>query len=390
MTMKTKSSLGKAALVGSACMALLLSACSTTGSGAMAGAAPITYKADQGQYQQASVTMPSYTQAAPRRSVSAPLLPEARPEPVTPRAQPLPQAKAVPDMKIAPHSSDFDQKSIDRELYAHQRIGKKYSIMGKSYTPKHQPNYNKVGTASWYGDKFHGKLTANGETYDMNGITAAHKTLPLNSMVYVTNVETGKGIMVRINDRGPFVSGRIIDLSRQTAKRLGLFDSGLARVRVQYAGPADPNAHNVPRGPKQVPVTPRPKPKSDDLVAEVPTYQPPVAAPTQPRYQSLRDLGATPAQPVALPLTRPAPTLPQPFANRPAQPQSNGVNPLLGLRPLTPSPAAPQTNGVPTGDDPETLTIKGRVHMVNSQSDGSQEQARFIPAVNYTDLPAGQ
>ena len=131
----------------------------------------------------------------------------------------------------------FDQSSVDTDLYKHQRIGKKYKIMGKSYTPKHQPHYNKVGTASWYGDKFHGKPTATGELYDMDDITAAHKTLPLNSMVYVTNLKTGKGMMVRVNDRGPFVDGRIIDLSRASARRLGMFTSGLGRVRVQYAAP---------------------------------------------------------------------------------------------------------------------------------------------------------
>jgi len=365
----------------------------------MAGAAPISYKAGQGQYQQASITMP-YTAEAPSRRTLPPM-PEARPEPVTPRAQPLPQAPAVPEVKSVPaplptpHTPEFDQKTIDRALYAHQRIGKTYTIMGKSYTPKHEPKYNKVGTASWYGDKFHGKLTANGETYDMNGISAAHKTLPLNSMVYVTNVQTGKGMMVRINDRGPFVGDRIIDLSRQTAKRLGLFDSGLARVRVQYAGPADPNAHNIPRGPKHVPVVPRAKPLTGERVAEVPSYLPPVAAtPSQPRYQPLRELGSAPAQPVAQPLEQPqsfaqqpVPAMPQPFMQHPmpAQQQSNGVNPLLGLQPLNPVPMVPETNSAPTEDDPVTLTIKGRVHMANSQNGTSQEQAKFIPAVNYAD-----
>jgi len=366
MTIKTKHGLGKLPLVGGACLALLLSACSTTATGPTAQGAPITYKADQGQYQQASIATP-YT---------APTLPEARPVPVAPRAQPLPPVVSEPATPAQLPKSEFNQNTVDQALYAHQRIGKTYSIMGKSYTPKHQPTYNVVGTASWYGDKFHGKLTANGETYDMNGISAAHKTLPLNSMVYVTNVETGKGMYVRINDRGPFVGTRIIDLSRQTALRLGLFDSGLAKVRVQYAGPADPNAHNIARGPKHVPVAPRPKPKSDDLVAEV------------PQYQSLRDLGQAPAQPVAL---QPTPQQQAPAPARPYASQPNGVNPLIGLQPLNPVPTQPNnTHGVPTQDAPVTLTIKGRVHMANSNNDGSQEQAKFIPAVNYTDLPTKQ
>jgi len=89
--------------------------------------------------------------------------------------------------------------------------------MGKSYTPKHEPNYDVTGVASWYGPKFNGKPTATGEIYDMYDMTAAHKTLPLNSMLFVTNIENGKSIMVRLNDRGPFVGDRIIDLSKASA-----------------------------------------------------------------------------------------------------------------------------------------------------------------------------
>jgi len=211
-----------------------MSACSTTSVVHVADskAAPITYKLDQGSFQQASVMQPAspvystpQTQNAP--VYSAPVYNEPvyrdpiQTQPSSPVAQPV-----VP-------TPEFDSRSVDRDLYAHQRVGNTYSIMGKSYTPKHEPDYNKIGTASWYGDKFHGKPTATGEKYDMNDMTAAHKTLPLNSMAYVTNLETGEGLMVRINDRGPFVDGRIIDLSRASAQALGLFTSGLARVRVQ-------------------------------------------------------------------------------------------------------------------------------------------------------------
>lgn len=89
------------------------------------------------------------------------------------------------------------------------------------------------GLASWYGRRFHGRVTANGETYDMNALTAAHPTLPFGSLVRVVNLQTGQSRVVRINDRGPFVEGREIDLSRETASRLGMGKSGLAHVRLE-------------------------------------------------------------------------------------------------------------------------------------------------------------
>lgn len=139
-------------------------------------------------------------------------------------------------------AQSFDPSAVDKDLYKHQKVGQPYKIMGKRYKPKHDPKYDETGLAQWYGDKFHGKLTATGETFDKNGITAAHRTLPLNSMVLVTNLETGQTLTVRLNDRGPFVGGRLIDLSEGAAEALGIRDKGLGRVRVQYAGPADPMA----------------------------------------------------------------------------------------------------------------------------------------------------
>ncbi len=108
-----------------------------------------------------------------------------------------------------------------------------YTIRGVTYYPlKDAYGYNRVGSASWYGPNFHGKKTANGEIYDMNAMTAAHKTLPLGTMVEVTRVDTGRKIVVRINDRGPFVGARIIDLSRKGAGKLDMLGSGTAKVRV--------------------------------------------------------------------------------------------------------------------------------------------------------------
>lgn len=113
------------------------------------------------------------------------------------------------------------------------KIGKPYKIAGKWYTPSVQPNYDEVGYASWYGPQFHGKSTANGEVFNMNQVTAAHKTLPLPSYVRVTNLSNNRTIIVRVNDRGPFVGDRIIDLSRRSAQLLGFEKKGVEKVRVE-------------------------------------------------------------------------------------------------------------------------------------------------------------
>jgi len=113
------------------------------------------------------------------------------------------------------------------------KVGEPYQVNGIWYTPEVDYGYDETGIASWYGADFHGKLTANGETYDMNEVTAAHKTLPMPSLARVTNLENGRSLIVRINDRGPFVAGRIIDLSRRSAQLLGLEGKGTGRVRVQ-------------------------------------------------------------------------------------------------------------------------------------------------------------
>lgn len=112
------------------------------------------------------------------------------------------------------------------------KVGKPYTINGITYYPKFEPDYDKVGEASWYGPGFHGKLTANGEIYDQTDLTAAHPTLPLPSMVRVTNLKNGKSAIIRVNDRGPFKRNRIIDLSRNSADAIGM--RNLAKVRVQY------------------------------------------------------------------------------------------------------------------------------------------------------------
>lgn len=121
------------------------------------------------------------------------------------------------------------------------KVGSPYKIAGRWYTPREEPGYNRVGIASWYGDLFHGRYTANGEIFDMDALTAAHPTLPLPSYVRVTNLQNGRSLVLRVNDRGPYAHDRIIDLSRASAHALGYGRAGTARVRVQYLGPAPLN-----------------------------------------------------------------------------------------------------------------------------------------------------
>jgi rare lipoprotein A len=118
------------------------------------------------------------------------------------------------------------------------RVGKPYVVGGRTYYPSADKHYRHEGIASWYGDDFQGRLTANGEIYDMNGISAAHPTLPMPCYARVTNLRNGRSLIVRVNDRGPYHAGREIDLSGKAADLLGFRGHGLARVRVEYAGPA--------------------------------------------------------------------------------------------------------------------------------------------------------
>ncbi|MEL6288281.1 MAG: septal ring lytic transglycosylase RlpA family protein [Pseudomonadota bacterium] len=119
-----------------------------------------------------------------------------------------------------------------------RKVGKPYRIAGRWYHPRADESYDRTGEASWYGRAFHGKKTANGEIFDMDALSAAHPTLPLPSYVEVTNVANGRRVVVRVNDRGPYAHGRIIDLSRATARLLGFASLGTAQVRVRYLRPA--------------------------------------------------------------------------------------------------------------------------------------------------------
>lgn len=131
------------------------------------------------------------------------------------------------DFKSSPNTSAASQRATMRP----------YTINGKTYYPTTvSVGDTALGIASWYGPNFHGKKTSNGETYNMNAMTAAHKTLPMNTMVRVTNLSSGAQTTVRINDRGPFVAGRIIDLSKAAATSIGMIGAGTARVKLEVVG----------------------------------------------------------------------------------------------------------------------------------------------------------
>lgn len=121
-----------------------------------------------------------------------------------------------------------------RAVHPTVKLGKPYDVNGETYTPQFSPDYSEVGEASWYGPGFHGGQTANGEQFDAYAMTAAHRTLPLPSIVRVTNLRNGKSAIVRINDRGPFADDRILDLSKAAAQKIDMIGSGVAQVRVEY------------------------------------------------------------------------------------------------------------------------------------------------------------
>jgi len=131
------------------------------------------------------------------------------------------------------HATGPSSRNGGGPTQGYYKVGQPYQIDGVTYTPAVDYNYDETGIASWYGPNFTGKITANGELYDMNEVTAAHRTLPMPSLVRVTNLDNGRTIVVRLNDRGPYARGRILDMSRRGAQLLGYEKTGTAKVRVQ-------------------------------------------------------------------------------------------------------------------------------------------------------------
>ena len=159
-------------------------------------------------------------------------------------------------LALAACSSTPDEPSASPTAAGSYKVGKPYKVAGRWYYPKVDPSYDRIGTASWYGADFHGLKTANGEVFDMTRVSAAHPTLPLPSLVKVTNLENGRSIVLRVNDRGPFVDDRLIDLSQAAARERGYERNGLAKVRVQFVQIDDGGSPAVPAAPVRTP--PRP------------------------------------------------------------------------------------------------------------------------------------
>ena len=159
-----------------------------------------------------------------------------------------------PPVDAPPDNADFDVHQVAEWVVRPEPISEygnhsPYEVLGQRYEVK-QPklHFTQTGTASWYGKKFHGRLTSNREIFDMYRFTAAHRSLPLPSYVRVTNLKNGRSLVVRVNDRGPFKPDRIIDLSWAAAKKLGYVDDGIAPVRIELVqAPFDPNKHDTPQ-----------------------------------------------------------------------------------------------------------------------------------------------
>jgi rare lipoprotein A len=207
------------------------------------------------------------------------------------------------------------------------RVGKPYQVAGRTYVPEENTSYEAEGIASWYGDVFHGRLTANGEVFDMNSISAAHPTLPIPSYVRVTNLRNGKSLIVRINDRGPFHENRVIDVSVRAARLLGFHQYGIARVRVEYIGraalqgsddeklaatlrtgtPAEIPATRVAavQEPKAAPARPASRPYQPEYFDPKPTFR---AGPqtAEPAVRAMRSTPAVAPQNAARPVATPA------------------------------------------------------------------------------------
>ncbi|MGU3663012.1 septal ring lytic transglycosylase RlpA family protein [Methylobacterium sp. A49B] len=222
--------------------------------------------------------------------------------------------------------------------------GKPYVVAGQTYVPKENPNgYVREGLASWYGSAFHGRMTANGEVFDRHSIAAAHPTLPLPSYARVTNLDNGYSMVVRVNDRGPYHAGRVMDVSEEAADALGFHRKGTARVRVEYVGKASVAGSDDRKLLASLRTDGRPAGRSAVMVADLgPSEEPeryarsapePLAfKPAQERVQEREEPAATPAArperaPVRAPIVLAAAAVSVPAAVQPTAPPVRDFRP---------------------------------------------------------------
>jgi rare lipoprotein A len=222
------------------------------------------------------------------------------------------------------------------------KVGEPYQVAGVWYVPREQPDYDVTGLASWYGDAFNQKPTANGEIFDMGAVSAAHTTLPLPSMVEVTNLDNGRKLMVRVNDRGPFIGGRVIDLSHAAARDLGYDQQGLAHVRVRYVGPATSPDFSLRYAANTTPSRspPRPAYAATPTSAPATAYTPPLAY-ASPAFAPPAAVATSTPPPIPVsssplpPVTAPAPSS-LPIDSAPVQVAAR--SPALSSAPLQAPP----------------------------------------------------
>lgn len=241
---------GDARVVGSVCILAAFVFGASVDPAQAQSPAPIVYKSTA----PAPVMMASLDRPAESRpdSMSLNVAPQA-PVPSFSKGPAAPPVQLASIGPVPPVIAPYEQSSSLRTIappaspaMATPYAGPAYQVDGKWYVPAHEPNYNEVGIASWYGPNFHGKDSASGEPFDQNAMTAAHPTLPIPSLVRVTNLQNGRTAIVRLNDRGPFVDDRIIDLSHAAAGALDMHGPGTARVRVEYVGPAPALPNSAP------------------------------------------------------------------------------------------------------------------------------------------------
>ncbi|MGE4220888.1 MAG: septal ring lytic transglycosylase RlpA family protein [Alphaproteobacteria bacterium] len=213
------------------------------------------------------------------------------------------------------------------------KVGNPYAIGGVWYYPKVDYEYSETGIASWYGNDFHGKQTANGETFDMNLVSAAHRTLPMPSIVRVTNLDNGRSLLVRVNDRGPFAHGRIIDMSRRGAQLLGFEMQGTAPVKVEIVADASRQLALNAQGGSPVrgedePPAPEAAPRGSVVAAELPSPRRPAAEQPAPTLtpQPARPPAAIPVASVGEVSTVPVPGSPRIFIQAGAFSQYDNAN----------------------------------------------------------------
>lgn len=262
-------------------------------------------------------------------------------------------ACATPHPRLASRLSSGPAGALPSGAGGRYKVGDPYQVAGVWYVPKEQPNYDQTGIASWYGDEFNMKPTANGEIFDMTALSAAHTTLPLPCIVEVTNLDNGRKLQVRVNDRGPFVGGRLIDLSHAAARELGYDRAGLAHVRVRYVGPAQLGGPNT--GLRYAANQARPTPPSPPA----PSYAPPAikgptpAWPSAPPPLTGAALPALPMAPVAV-ASAALPAIPgavaaaapsiTPAASAPAQMAAAAPPPPPPIQVAAPTPVVAASN----------------------------------------------